>query len=67
MREFRNVATTFMLTSLTLVGHLEFVGRIFDHDLQMPDEFPNVVSVKLVFDALITHLDLREAASKQYN
>ena len=54
---FRNVATTFTLSSLTLGGRLQFLGRIFDQDLQMPDEFPNVVGVMLAFDELNTLLD----------
>jgi len=57
----------FTLSSLTLVGRLQFLGRIFDQDLQMPDEFRNVVCVMLMFDELNTLLDWREAASKQYN
>jgi len=64
---FHNVATIFTLSSLTLVGRLQFLGRIFDQDLQMPDEFPNVVCVMLAFDELNTLLDWREAASKRYN
>ena len=64
---FRNVATTFTLSSLMLVGRLQFLRRIFDPDLQMPDEFPNVVCVMLGFDELNTLLDWREAASKRYN
>ena len=42
------------LNSLTLFGHLQFLGRIFDQDLQMPDEFSNVVCVMLAFDKLNT-------------
>jgi len=33
----------------------------------MPDEFPNVVCVVIVFDKLNTLLAWRMAASKQYN
>jgi len=56
-----------MLSSLTLVGRLQFLDLIFDQDLQMPDEFPNVVYLMLAFDELNTLLDWREAASKRYN
>jgi len=61
------VATTIRLTPLTLFGHLQFLGRIFDYDLQMPDKFPNVVCVVIGFDELNTLLDWRKAASKRYN
>jgi hypothetical protein len=66
-RGFSNVATTFTLRPLTLVGRLQFLGRIFDQDLQMPNEFPNVVCVVMAFDELNTLLDWREAASKRYD
>jgi len=33
----------------------------------MPDEFPNVVCVVMVFDELNTLLDWLKAASKRYN
>jgi len=52
---------------LTLLGRLQFLGRIFDQDLQMPDEFPNVVCVMLLFDELNALPDWRKATSKQYN
>ena len=52
---------------LTHVGRLQFLGRIFDQDLQMPDVFPNVICVVMVFDELNTVLDWRKAASKRYN
>jgi len=64
---FRNVATTIPLIPLTLVGRLQFLGRIFDQDLQMPDEFPNVVCVMLAFDELKALPDWRKAMSKRYN
>jgi len=37
---------------------------MLDQDLQMPDEFPNIVCMMLAFDELNTLLDWREAASK---
>jgi len=46
---------------------MQFLGRIFDLDLQMPDEFPNVTCVVTVFDELNTVLDWGKAASKRSN
>jgi len=50
-----------------LVGRLQFLGQIFDQDLQMPDEFPNVVRVMLALDELNALPDWRKATSKRYN
>jgi len=58
---------TILLCSQTLIGHLQFLGRIFDLDLQMPDEFLHLVFLVMVLDELNTLLDWRKAASKRYN
>jgi hypothetical protein len=52
---------------MTLIGRLQFLGRIFDEDPQMPDEFPNVIWVVMAFDELNTLLDRRKPARKRYN
>ena len=64
---FRDVATTFTLSPLPLVGRLQFLRRIFDQDLEMTDEFPNVVCVMVAFDELNALLDWRKVASKRYD
>jgi len=56
-----------MLSLLALIRRLEFLGQIFDQNLQMTDELPNIFRMVLAFDKLNTLLDWRKAVSERYN
>jgi len=56
-RGFCNVVATITTSPLTLLGHLQFLSRIPNKDLQMPVQFQQVVGVVLAFDELNSLLD----------